>query len=408
MSRLLHIEPFSGVAGDMLAAALLDLGAVALDELRAALSTLPLKEEWSVELSTVERRSMAAKLFSVAIGSSGQGHSHRSLREINEIISGADGLPSHVRERALAVFARLASAEAAVHGKSTDAVHFHEVGAADAIIDIVSVAFILDKLAPRSVVSGPVALGTGSIRSAHGTIPVPVPATLKLLEGLPTRRTDIPTELATPTGAALLAEFVTEWNATPSGVAIAVGYGGGSRVVEGVEPSLLRATLIEAERDAEPALGSTGKVAELECWLDDMTGEALAEFAADALDAGALDVAMIPATMKKGRLGTILKILCAPKRAAEFADLVLRGTTSLGVRVAILERRVLDRGTRVVETTSGDVNVKTAFYSDGAILKEKPEHDDIERLAAEHGVRRTEIRRSVEADISKGRRVSGT
>jgi uncharacterized protein (TIGR00299 family) protein len=393
MGSALHIEPFSGVAGDMMVAALLDLGIVSFDELRGALATLPLKEKWSVELSTVERRSIAAKLFSVEVAGNG-GHAHRSLGEIENIVSAAAGVPERARNRALAVFERLAEAEAAVHGKNIDAVHFHEVGAADAVVDIVSAAFLLDGMGAERITSSAVALGSGSVATAHGTLPVPVPATMRLLEGLPTFPSGIPMELATPTGAALLAEFVDEWGAAPAGRVEKAGYGAGARVVEGIEPSLLRVSLIDAE-DAS-SLGSVESIATLECWIDDMTGEALAEFARDALDAGALDVALIPATMKKGRPGTVLKLLCAPERAADLADLVLGSTTSLGVRITRSERAVLDRGERVADTDAGRVAVKTALDKSGRALREKPEHDDIERLAAENGLSRSETRRLVE------------
>jgi len=400
MGRVLHIEPFSGVAGDMLAAALLDLGRVEFDELKNALETLPLKERWSVGISAVERRSIGAKLFSVEVEHGG-GHFHRSLEDIRKIVSAASGIPENVKRNALAVFDRLAAAEAAVHGKNLDSVHFHEVGAADAIIDIVSVAFLLDKISPGKIVSSPVALGRGTVETAHGTLPVPVPATMKLLEELPTVPTDIPMELATPTGAALLAEFAAEWRALPAGRLEAVGYGAGSRVADGIEPSILRVSLVSAETaGASSALGSTEEVATLECWIDDMTGEALAEFAQDVLDAGALDVAMLPATMKKGRPGVVLKILCAPERAAEFADAVLRDTSSLGVRIHRSERVVLARRGHTLETEAGTVAAKTALDKDGNVLKTKPEHDDIEKLAAETGATRSEIRRLVEKGAS--------
>jgi len=398
----LHIEPFSGIAGDMMVAALLDLGVVSFDELRGALATLPLKEKWSVELSTVERRSIAAKLFSVEVAGNG-GHAHRSLGEIEDIVSAAASVPERARNRALAVFGRLAEAEAAVHGKNIDAVHFHEVGAADAVVDIVSAAFLLEKMEVERIASSAVALGSGSVATAHGTLPVPVPATMRLLEGLPTFPSGIPMELATPTGAALLAEFVDEWGAVPAGRVEKAGYGAGARVVEGIEPSLLRVSLIDAE-DASSlgSLGSVESIATLECWIDDMTGEALAEFARDALDAGALDAALIPAMMKKGRPGTVLKLLCAPERAAEFADLVLESTTSLGVRITRSERAVLDRGKRVADTDAGRVAVKTALDKSGRVLREKPEHDDIERLAAEKGLSRSETRKLAERGLRGG------
>ena len=398
----MHIEPFSGIAGDMMVAALLDLGVVSFDELRGALATLPLKEKWSVELSTVERRSIAAKLFSVEVAGNG-GHAHRSLGEIEDIVSAAASVPERARNRALAVFGRLAEAEAAVHGKNIDAVHFHEVGAADAVVDIVSAAFLLEKMEVERIASSAVALGSGSVATAHGTLPVPVPATMRLLEGLPTFPSGIPMELATPTGAALLAEFVDEWGAVPAGRVEKAGYGAGARVVEGIEPSLLRVSLIDAE-DASSlgSLGSVESIATLECWIDDMTGEALAEFARDALDAGALDAALIPAMMKKGRPGTVLKLLCAPERAAEFADLVLESTTSLGVRITRSERAVLDRGKRVADTDAGRVAVKTALDKSGRVLREKPEHDDIERLAAEKGLSRSETRKLAERGLRGG------
>ncbi len=396
VNRILYIEPFSGVAGDMFAAALLGLGRVTIDELRDALSELPLEEGWKVSFDRVERRSLAAGLFSVDVESGerrghSHNHSHRSLKEINDIINGASGLSETVRGTALAVFAKLAEAEAAVHGKGIDAVHFHEVGATDAIIDIVSAAILLDAIAPAKIVSSPVALGTGTIKTAHGVLPVPSPATERVLAGIPVRRTDIPAELATPTGAAILATVVDEWGVPPEGAVEATGLGAGARVIDGVEPSLLRVSLIEPVASSS-SLGKADEVAVLECWIDDMTGERFAEFAADALDLGALDVAMVPIVMKKGRPGIELKVLCSPRRAAEFADFILKHTSSLGVRIATSERRILERRIETVDTPLGKVAAKTALDGDGGELRTKIEQSEVERLAKETGKTRCEIR----------------
>ncbi|MCK5844195.1 MAG: LarC family nickel insertion protein, partial [Victivallales bacterium] len=233
--KTLLIEPFGGVAGDMMTASLLGLG-IDLEAFEQALKTLPTTESWSLILTTVERHSIIARHFLVSLDgehyhdANGESHSHssehtphhhhhRKLDDVLDIINGASGLSSAVKRRASAVFTKLAEAEAEVHGKNDPkGVHFHEVGAVDAIIDITGVCLALELLGVEKILSTPVPLGTGSVKSAHGTLPVPVPATVNILCGIPVERTNIPFELATPTGAAILATLVDEWISAPGEV----------------------------------------------------------------------------------------------------------------------------------------------------------------------------------------------
>ena len=434
--KTLLIEPFGGVAGDMLVSALLGLG-VEFDKFETALSTIPVPEEWKLSLANVERHAISAKQFKVDVktddgdhhhhspkpenvnhshphsgnkGAKGteqanSGHHHRSLDDILSIIKGATGLSDAVKERASAVFTRLAEAEAEVHGKDDSrGVHFHEVGAIDAIIDITGACLALETLGVRRIVSTPVPLGTGTATSAHGVIPVPVPATVNLLRGLPTLRTSIPFELATPTGSAILAVLTDEWLDGSSQTAIPAdssmlksAYGAGTRDIT-QRAGVLRATLYESADTISPYL--TDKVSVLECEMDDMRGETMTWLAAKLPEAGALDQSVTAVMMKKNRPGISLRVICDTEKAAEIADLILRETTTLGVRHSTVERFKLRREIREIETSLGIVAAKFAYSPDGAVVKAKPEYEDVANLAAKNAVPFREALMAAETAVS--------
>ena len=385
--KTLYIEPFCGVAGDMLVASLIGLG-LDFEQFKTNLSSLPVDEKWDIDISKVSRHAINANLFNVKIDLLHHNHNHphhhhhhhRSLPEINDIIRGAAKLSDTVKDQACAVFAKLAEAEAEVHGKDITAVHFHEVGAVDAIIDITGTCLALEMLEIDNIVATPIALGTGTVHSAHGTLPVPVPATVNLIKGLPTEPTGIKSELATPTGAALLATLVNEWDTTPKGVQIKSSYGAGTRDLK-ERAAVLRVSLYQIDSADITPIYDTDKVAVIECNIDDMPGEQLSWVASEIMNLQALDCTLIPVTMKKGRPGIILKVICQHTEVAKFADFILKETSTLGVRYRAENRFKLNREIRKIETSYGIVSAKFATDINGEIVKVKPEYEDVAKIA---------------------------
>lgn len=383
--KTLYLQLESGAAGDMLAAALLELSPDPAASLARLASLMPPGVELAV--TRAARGGLAGTLFEATVLGRAEGdggdhhhhghdqhghdhhhHDHATLAGVRERIA-ALPLPEAVRADALAVFDSIGDAEAKAHGAPIENIHFHEVGSLDALADVVSVCALAAELAPDRIVASPPNAGGGTVRCAHGVLPVPAPATANLLEGLPWRG-DAPEagELLTPTGAALLRRLVASWGPVPPMRLLKTGVGLGRRETPG-RPNAVRAFLGE-EPDAAPG-GPNGRVAELLCNLDDMTGEDLAA-ACERLRAepGALDVSLSPLQMKKGRPGHLLRVLCRPEAADALAAAVLRRTATIGVRRVDCARYEMDREIRV----EGGLRVKrSAGY--GA-EKSKPEADD--------------------------------
>ena len=326
--RLAYFDCFSGVSGDMTLAALVGAGWPAA-ELQALPARLGL-EGVTIEVTDVRRGPFAAKHVNVVYPPQ---KAHRHLHHIAAILEKAD-LPAHVRARALQVFTKLAEAEAEVHGSTVQKVHFHEVGAVDAIIDIAGAITGLDALGVTSVHAGTLPLGGGTVMSEHGIIPVPAPATAFLLRGIPVRPGPIDAELVTPTGAALLATLVEDWGPPPPYVLRAVGTGAGTKDFQ-EHPNVLR--VVVGERIAASALTLAGasEVAVLETAIDDDNPQFVAALCARLIAAGALDAMLAPVTMKKGRAGLWLEVVAAPTDAQRLSSLILAETTTLGVRARI-------------------------------------------------------------------------
>ena len=316
----------------------------------------------------------------------GHHHEHRSLADILAII---DGLPlvDKVAESARAVYSRIAAAEGRAHGCEVDLVHFHEVGAIDAVADIVACCHLMAKLSPEKVIASPVHVGFGSVKCAHGIMPVPAPATAILLEGIPVYSDGIISgELCTPTGAALLRHFVSEFGPMPLMRVSATGHGAGRK--DFPRANIVRAML--GESGLAPA-GDADEVIELACNIDDMTAEDLA-FAAETIrDAGALDVWMQPALMKKGRPGTIFLALCRSADHDDVLGAILKHTSTLGVRETHVRRTVLDREETVMSTPLGDIRRKTA--SGFGVKRVKLEYEDLAAIARARGISLAEARR---------------
>jgi uncharacterized protein (TIGR00299 family) protein len=311
----------------------------------------------------------------------GHGHAHRSLAEILALIDGFE-LPERVKADAKAVYELIARAEGRVHGREPGEVHFHEVGALDAVADVTGVCLLMYELGAERVAASPVRVGYGTVRCAHGELPVPAPATALLLEGVPVYAGDIEGEFCTPTGAALVKYFAGEFGPMPELTVERSGFGMGTRDYERVNG--LRAIVGEAAERLP-------RVAELRCNLDDIRAEDLAFAQELLLERGALDVYTLPLGMKKGRAGVMLGCLCEEERREEFAALMLRHTPTLGLRVYHPERITLSRRTETVETQFGELRVK---YAQGrGVEKSKPEFDDLKRMALESGLSLDELRR---------------
>jgi uncharacterized protein (TIGR00299 family) protein len=308
----------------------------------------------------------------------------RHLADVLGIIRESALAPA-VKARAEAVFRRLAEAESRVHGIPVESVHFHEVGAMDAIVDVVGGAIALERLAPDRILCSTVELGSGLIRCAHGTLPVPAPATEELLRGLPTRRGGVPYEATTPTGAAILGTVVDGFTDAPRLTVSGIGYGAGQR--NGPIPNVLRVLLAD-EPGLDPSAGGEGvpgPLALLECNIDDMSPELYEHVLALLFDQGALDAWLTPVIMKKGRPGTQIGVLCAETLAPALTATLLVETTTLGVRRQAVGRTALPRRSRELATEYGLIPVKIALQ-DGRPLKAKPEYEVCRRIAVERGI----------------------
>lgn len=310
-------------------------------------------------------------------------HHHSSLGDIRAIIDGLD-LPEAVKRRAGAVYARIAEAESQVHGTTVEQVHFHEVGALDAVADVAGVCLLMDMIAPERVVVSPIHVGFGEVRCAHGLLPVPAPATALLLKGAPIYGGQVRGELCTPTGAALLTTFADGFGAMPPMAVEKIGYGMGNKDFEWA--NCVRVMLGEAGEKGD-------EVSELACNLDDMTGEAMGYAIERLMDAGALDAWCESVLMKKGRPGMTLRCLCPTGDEARFARLMLRHTTTLGVRCQTLRRYTLDREPVSLESPWGPVKGKRSHGF--GVERVKPEYEDMAEIARREDVGLEQIRQSL-------------
>lgn len=386
MSKILYFDAFSGASGDMVVGALLGAGAGSIDGLREALRGLPVGG-YSVDFRPVDVGSIRAGHFSVEVDEASQ--KARDWAAIRSMLEAARGgaLSAPVAGRALEIFARLAEAEARVHGTTVDHVHFHEVGAVDSIIDIVAAAWCLEALAVDECYCGPLPGGSGFVETSHGRLPVPAPATAELLRGLEVLVGDGEGELVTPTGAAILATVAIPMR--PGLLLRRVGLGAGTRRLSD-RPNLLRVLVGEGESTADR------EIVEILADIDDMTPEQMAH-AADRIRAvGALDVAVSPTVMKRGRLGMSVRVLGEVASARVLAEALLRETSTIGVRYRAMRRDVLPRRAGVVSTVYGDLAVKIVEASDGR-ERVTVEFADAARVADAAGVAITEVYAAVEA-----------
>lgn len=375
--KIAYFDCFSGISGDMTLGALVDAGC-SLAELEALLRRLPVPG-WKMSAEKVSRRGFRATHVKVE---SSDPQKHRSLTEILKLI-GQAGLPVAIAERASRIFQRLGEAEALVHGVALDKVHFHEVGAVDAIVDIVGAAAGFEVLGIEGFYCSALNVGGGRVQTQHGNLPVPAPATAELLRGAPTYSNGIERELVTPTGAAIVTGVASRFGAQPEMTVAAIGLGAGSAELA-EQPNLLRLFVGEsAARRTEASLEED--IVVLEANLDDMSPQLYGYFADRALDAGALDVFSTPVQMKKNRPGQLVTVLCHPSDREKLSDMLFRETTTLGVRQSSVKRRSLQRESITVETSLGAIRMKIARLN-GQILNAAPEYEDCRKAAAERGV----------------------
>jgi uncharacterized protein (TIGR00299 family) protein len=377
--KTLYFDCFAGASGDMILGALVAVG-VDPDRLRDQLSLLGV-EGFSVSFETVNKSGLSANYARVEIAHE---HKHRHLSDIRKIIDDSQ-LSDGVKQRSISIFTRLAEAEGRVHNEPIEQVHFHEVGALDAIVDVVGAAICFELLAIERFVCSPIHVGSGTVEMAHGRFPVPPPAVAELLRGVPFYSTELKGELLTPTGAAIIATVCKDFGPIPQLRVEGTGYGAGTRDYEKF-PNVLRVMIGESEAkdETEQALWM------LETNVDDVSPQIIGHVMDRAFTLGARDCYFTPIQMKKNRPGVLLSILCDPEKKTEMTDLLFTETTTIGVRSYQVNRRALDRQIVRVETLYGLIDVKVARLN-GRVVNAMPEFDQCRQAAELKGVALKEV-----------------
>jgi uncharacterized protein (TIGR00299 family) protein len=372
--KIIYFDCFAGASGDMLLAALLDAGAP-LEAVKQELACLPLSGS-ELKLKRVLKKGISALDLTVAI--TDEQLTHRHYHQIATMLS-ASALSPQVKAMSLTIFNRLAEAEGKIHGKAAADVHFHEVGAVDSIVDIVGIAAALNSLGADKIYSSPLHCGSGFVRCAHGELPVPAPATLELLSGVPVYSRGIEAELLTPTGAAVLSALA-EFGPLPSMTVNKSGYGAGKKELS--IANLLRVIIGETAAPATDYLREETVI--LEANIDDMNPEFYSYISEKLFTAGALDVTLIPVQMKKGRPGVMLSVLAGQRQEKPLLEIIFSETTTLGIRRLTAEKLMLPRRLVSVQTAYGPVRVKIA-EANNRIINAAPEYQDCRQLAEASG-----------------------
>ncbi len=373
--KVLYYDCFAGISGDMNLGAMIDLG-VDAEYLKSELAKLNI-EGFHLEIKKDLRRGITGTKADVIIENP-DNEKHRHLRHVEEIVNGST-LSEQVKINALKIFDLIAEAEAKVHNISKQKVHFHEVGALDSIADIVGAAICLDYLKVDKVLSSPIQLGGGTVKCAHGVMPVPAPATALIVEGLPVNTGLVNYEATTPTGAAILAATVNEFTSNVPFPIVKTAYGLGTR--DGELANVLRVYLLESEAMASDV--ETVEAVLLECNIDDMNPEHYDFLLEKLFESGASDTWMSPIIMKKSRPAVTLSVLCHPEKSEQMKELVFTHSTSLGIRETTLKKHMLRRESAQIETSLGPVTVKKSFYN-GKCVQAKPESEECRELAKQH------------------------
>ena len=386
--KLAYFDCRSGISGDMLLGALVDCG-VSLDTIKESLALLPI-QGFEISVNRVNKAGLISTQVDVLVEDNVK---ERRLAEILTLILESQ-LPEKIKEKALDVFQRIGVVEARIHGLDVEKVHLHELGGLDTILDVVGVFLGMEILKIEKVFASPLPLGSGYIQSAHGTIPLPAPATLALLEGVPIVGSEFKKELVTPTGAALLTSLVQEFGIIPPMRLLKTGYGAGKQDLP--IPNVLRLLIGEG---IEPSSSNypfqEEKLVCLECNIDNMNPEIYSYLSECLFNSGALDVSLIPIYMKKNRPGTLVKVLCSEEIAENLIDILFSETTTLGARKYSVNRYSVERHITQVTTPYGAVNVKFSKKGDKS-WNYTPEYEDCRRLASQHHIPIMKIYRAAE------------
>jgi uncharacterized protein (TIGR00299 family) protein len=399
--RQAYLDCSSGISGDMFLAALLDAG-LSLDRLWAELEKVPLGD-YEFKRTRVLRGGLVGTHVDIVIPGK---QPHRHLRHIEAMLDSSQLSPS-VKERAHRIFSRIAEVEGKLHGKSPQEVHFHEVGAVDAIVDIVGVCAGLELLEIANLICSPLNVGGGRVEAAHGSLPVPAPATAELLKNVPIYSTGVEAELVTPTGAALVTTLASSFGPMPAMRIAQIGYGAGTKEVPG-HPNLARLCIGECAESVkgQPWTDEDEVVSVIEANVDDMSPQLYGYFLDRALEAGALDVWCSSVVMKKNRPGLLISVLCPWEKRDALTQLFFKETTTIGVRIHETRRKVLERESESVETEFGPVRVKVARRN-GRVLNATPEFEDCQRLAREKSVPLKQVMQAAQAAYRARSQVSG-
>lgn len=387
--KVAYFDCFAGASGDMLLGSLLDAG-LELARLKAEIAKLRLSH-YDIDVRRVSKKGIGGSQALVHVDEGH--HHHRHLHHIEEIIE-QSSLEELVKKRSLAIFKRLAEAEAHVHQTPIENIHFHEVGAMDAIIDVVGSVAGLTALGIEKVFCSPLHVGTGTVECAHGTLPVPAPATAELIKGKPIYSTGVRGELLTPTGAAILTTLAEDFGPMPSMTVERLGYGAGSS--ESSIPNLLR--LMVGQTTEEFDGYQFERIAVAETNIDDMNPQMYDYLIERMLKMGALDVFLVPAQMKKNRPGILLTVICRPELVPTIADFLMKETTTIGLRWRVDNRLKADREIREVQTAFGAVKFKVARLGE-RIINAAPEYDDCRRVARERSVPLKDVMEAARAAI---------
>jgi len=391
--KIAYFDCFAGISGDMTLGALVDAGAD-FERLKAELGKLGV-EDYELKLDRVVKRGITASDVSIHI----RHHDHGcGFTEIKGMIE-ASGLSDRVKGQSVAVFKRLGEAEAKVHGKTIDEIHFHEVGAVDAIVDIVGACICLELLGIDKVYASEAPTFHGTVKIAHGTFPLPAPATAELLKGVPWRELGIEGEIVTPTGAAILAELSEGFGPMPPMTVQAIGYGAGKK--DFGMPNVLRVIIGEQAAHEVNGHGEYRSVQVIETNIDDISPQIYEIVMERLFAAGALDVYMTPIQMKKSRPAVLLSVICAPSDMGKMTDVIFEETSSIGVRISSQQRACLPRDIETVETVFGPIRIKVA-RKDGKVVNAQPEYEDCKAAAAKHSVALKMVRDTAVGEFLKG------
>lgn len=384
--KILYYDCFAGISGDMNLGAMIDLG-IDKDFLISELAKLNLSG-YTIEVSRDKRHHIEGTRVTVILTDKDEKLPHRNLKDIEQIIDSST-FNKKVKATSKIMFQKLAEAESKIHGMPIEKIHFHEIGAVDSIVDIVGAAVCFDSLKIDKVICSPVELGGGFVKCKHGTLPIPAPATIEILKGVPVKTGTVHSETTTPTGAAILATLVNEFTDKTDFTIKKIGYGIGSKEMD--IPNILRVCLGESFEDSSYGTDVEKETAiVIECNIDDMNPELYEHVMISLFNKGAFDTYLSSIIMKKSRPGIILSVLCNPSKEKEIIKTLFKETTTLGVRKYNVDKFNLKRKFKKIKTRFGEVTVKTAYYND-KIIRAKPEYEECKRIAREKNVSIQEI-----------------